>query len=29
MGSGGISGQQTDVAMAGNAYKCNPEKLGM
>jgi|HubBroStandDraft_4_1064222.scaffolds.fasta_scaffold242406_1 hypothetical protein len=28
-GTGGISGQQTDVTMTGNAYKCDPEKLGL
>ncbi len=28
-GSGSISGQQTDVTMTGNAYRCDPEKLGL
>lgn len=28
-GSGGISGQQTDVTLTGNAYKCDPVKLGL
>jgi hypothetical protein len=28
-GSGSMSGQQTDVTMTGNAYKCDPEKLGL
>lgn len=28
-GSGSMSGHQTDVTMTGNAYKCDPEKLGL
>ena len=28
-GSGGLSGQQTDVTLTGNAYKCDPAKLGL
>lgn len=29
MGSGSMSGHQTDVTMTGNAYKCPPEKIGL
>lgn len=29
LGSGGISAAQTDVTMMGNAYKCDPEKIGL
>lgn len=28
-GSGSMSGHQTDVTMTGNAYTCDPEKLGI
>lgn len=28
-GNGSIHGQQTDVTMTGNAYRCPPEKMGL